>query len=284
MLPVGALQTSNGSNTVPAIATLIVTAGNTGVTITKIFNPITIKAGGKSVVTITLTNPNGTVAVLTAPLIDNLPPGVVISGYSGSTTCGGVVNAEAGGVTVTLTGGSIPAHGSCIVRFYVTAAVSGTYVNTLPAGALQTTLWTNAAAAVATLTVTGGGTTGVSLTKKFSPTSIKASGKSVVTITLTNPNSTAASLSSPLLDKLPTGMLISGYSGSTTCGGTVFADAGGSTVTLRGGSVPARGSCILKFYITVKSKGSYKNNLPVGALQTTDGSNAVAASATLTVN
>jgi uncharacterized repeat protein (TIGR01451 family) len=283
-LPVGALQTSNGSNGTAAVATLTATGGNTAVSLTKIFSPISIKAGAKSVVTITLTNPNGTVAVITAPLIDNLPPGVVISGNSGSTTCGGTVTAVAGGTTVTLTGGSIPAHGSCIVKFYVTAAVSGTYVNTLPAGALQTTLGTNAAGAVATLTVTGGGGTGVSLTKKFAPTSIKASAKSVVTITLTNPNSTAASLTSALLDTLPTGMLISGNSGSTTCGGTVSANAGGSTVSLTGGSIPAKGSCIVKFYVTVKSKGSYKNNLPVGALQTTDGSNAIAASATLTVN
>jgi hypothetical protein len=105
-----------------------------------------------------------------------------------------------------------------------------------------------------------------------------------VTITLTNPNSTAASLTAKLVDALPTGMLISGYSGSTTCGGAVTAEAGGSTVTLTGGSMPAKGTCKVTFYVTVKSKGSYKNNLPAGALQTSDGSNAVAASATLTVN
>jgi len=283
-LAAGALQTSTGNNAAAAVATLTITSGNTAVTLTKIFAPISIKAGAKSVATITLTNPNSTIAVLTAPLIDTLPAGVVISGYSGSTTCGGTVSADAGGSTVTLTGGSIPAKGSCIVKFYVTAALSGTYVNTLPAGALQTTLGTNAGAAVATLTVTGGGTSSVSLSKKFAPTSIKAGAKSVVTITLTNPNSTAANLTAALIDTLPTGMLISGYSGSTTCGGTVSADAGGSTVTLTGGSIPAKGSCIVKFYVIVKSKGTYINNLPAGALQTSDGSNAVAASATLSVN
>jgi len=40
----------------------------------------------------------------------------------------------------------------------------------------------------------------------------------------------------------------------------------------------------VKFYVIVKSKGTYINNLPAGALQTSDGSNAVAASATLSVN
>ena len=56
--------------------------------------------------------------------------------------------------TVGLTAeGLIPANGSCTVTANVTAAVAGSYVNTLPAGALQTNHGNNAAPAVATLTV-----------------------------------------------------------------------------------------------------------------------------------
>ena len=55
--------------------------------------------------------------------------------------------------TVGLTGGAIPANGSCTVTAKVTVAVAGTYVNSLPAGALQTSNGNNAAPAVATLTV-----------------------------------------------------------------------------------------------------------------------------------
>ena len=49
--------------------------------------------------------------------------------------------------------GLIPANGSCTVTATVTAAVAGSYVNSLPAGALQTNKGTNAAPTVATLTV-----------------------------------------------------------------------------------------------------------------------------------
>lgn len=49
--------------------------------------------------------------------------------------------------------GLIPANGSCTVTATVTAAAAGSYVNTLPAGALQTDQGNNAEPASATLTV-----------------------------------------------------------------------------------------------------------------------------------
>jgi hypothetical protein len=54
--------------------------------------------------------------------------------------------------TVSMAGGSIPAGGSCTVTVSVTAPVAGSYLNSLPAGALQTNKGNNAAPAVATLT------------------------------------------------------------------------------------------------------------------------------------
>jgi hypothetical protein len=55
---------------------------------------------------------------------------------------------------VTLPAGrTIPAAGSCTVTVNVTAAVNGSYVNILPAGALVTTTGTNAAPAIAILNV-----------------------------------------------------------------------------------------------------------------------------------
>ena len=57
-------------------------------TLGKAFNPATINAGGVSTLTITLSNPNASVATLTAPLVDTLPSGVVIAATpSVSTTC-----------------------------------------------------------------------------------------------------------------------------------------------------------------------------------------------------
>ena len=59
----------------------------------------------------------------------------------------------AGPSTVGITGGSIPANGSCTVTADVTASVAGSYFNSIPAGALQTSNGSNADPAVATLTV-----------------------------------------------------------------------------------------------------------------------------------
>ena len=124
-------------------------------TLSKAFSPVTINAGGVSTLTITLSNPNLGAANVSAPLIDTLPPGVVIAPFPNAhTTCGaGVVTV--GVNTVTLTGGSIlgGAPGTCTVTVNVTAAAVGNYTNTLAVGALQTTNGNNAALASATLPV-----------------------------------------------------------------------------------------------------------------------------------
>ena len=66
---------------------------------------------------------------------------------------------RARGSTVTLPAGrSIPANGSCTLSVAVTAALAGSYVNTLAVGALVTSNGNNAASAVATLTVLNVGT------------------------------------------------------------------------------------------------------------------------------
>ena len=178
-------------------------------TLGKAFSPATIDAGGISTLTITLSNADGTAASLTAPFIDTLPSGVVIAATpDASTTCGGATTATAGGSTVTLTGGSIPANGSCTVTVSVTAPLGGSYINSLPAGALQTSNGNNAAPAVATLTVNAPGVVAPTLGKAFNPATINAGGVSTLTITLSNADSTVASLTAPLIDTLPSGVVI----------------------------------------------------------------------------
>jgi hypothetical protein len=284
-LPVGALQTNLGSNVTAAVATLIVSAPvYIAPTLSKSFSPSTITPGGVSTLTITMTNPNNTVANLTAPLTDYLPSGLVISG-SGSTNCGGKYSGNSGGTSVTVTGGSIPANGSRTVTVTVTAAKAGSYVNTLPVGALQTNLGSNTTAAVATLTVSAP-VTAPTLSKSFSPSTITTGGVSALTITLSNANSSAASITGTLTDNFPTNVLVASTpAASTTCsGGTVTATSGGASVTLKGGSIPANGSCTVTVNVTANYQGTCTNTIPVGALQTSNGSNAAKAVATLTVN
>ena len=275
-LAVGALKTGNGSNTSTAVATLTVTA-IVAPLLSKSFSPASITAGGTSTLTITLSNPNTIAASLSSALIDAFPNGLTVSAL-GSTTCGGAVLGGKGSTTVTLSGGAIPASGSCKVTVTVTAAAAGTYVNSIAGGALRTSNGSCGSAAVATLTVTP--TVAPTLSKSFSPATIAAGGTSTLTLTLSNSDSTAATLTAPLLDHLPSGMTIDG-TGVTTCGGTVSAVKGTSHVILSGGTIPANGHCTVTVVVTTKTL--YDNIVPAGALQTSLGSSKTAASATLTV-
>ena len=268
--------------------TNVITATFCRPTIGVSFNPVIINAGGFSTKTITLINPNARPAALTAPLVDNLPVGLLIAATpNASTTCGGVLAAPAGGTAFSLTGGTIPggAPGGCTVTVNVTAAVGGTYINTLPAGSLQTSNGSNSVAAIASLTVippTGPPVLGVA----FSPVTISAGGVSTKTITLINPNATPAILTAALTDTLSAGLVIAATpNASTTCGGVLTAPAGGSAISLTGGTIPggSPGSCTVTVNVTASGVGNYFNTLPAGALQTTNGTNTAMVTATLTV-
>jgi hypothetical protein len=166
------------------------------------------------------------------------------------------------------------------VTVNVTAANPGSYINTLPVGALQTNNGNNTVQAVATLIVN----TAPTVSKSFNPSTITAGGVSTLTITLTNPNTTAATITEELRDTLPVGEFIATLpNASTTCvGGKVTATAGGSNVTLSGGVIPANGFCTIKVNVTVNSV--YINTLPAGVLQTDKGNSKTPAVATLIVN
>ena len=212
-----------------------------------------------------------------APFTDTLPIGLLVSG-SASNTCGGTASTPTTS-SVTLTGGAIPADGSCTLTVAVTTAVAGSYINSLAAGALQTSNGISAGVAVATLTVN----TNVTLTKSFSPATIKPGGVATLTITLTNSSNTVAKLTSPLTDTLPSGLVIAG-GGYTNCGGKYSGKTGGTTVIVIGGSIPANSSRTITVIVTAAVAGTYVNTLPAGALQTNLGSNIAAAVATLTVS
>jgi hypothetical protein len=116
----------------------------------------------EATLTITLANANLLVATLTAPFTDNFPAGLVIAGIPNvATTCGGsgAPTASPGGSAVTLPAGrTIPAGsatvpGFCTLTVNVTAAVAGSYVNTVPVGALQTSGGNSTTSSATTLSV-----------------------------------------------------------------------------------------------------------------------------------
>ena len=324
-LPAGALQTSNGNNAAPAVATLtvntpaVVPPAVVPPTLGKAFSPATINAGGVSTLTITFSNANSTPASLIAQFIDTLPSGLVVIASSVSSTCiesltaltaAGTSHSSAlfspawfviGPSAVGLVEGAIPANGSCTLTAQVTAPVAGSFTNSLPAGALQTDKGNNATPAVATLTVNAAGVViAPTLGKSFSPASINAGGVSTLTITLSNPNNTPASLTAQFIDTLPSGLLVIASSVSSNCieslaalsagvarSQALFSPAwfviGPSAVGLVEGAIPANGSCTVTAQVTAPVAGSFINSLPAGALQTDKGNSAAPAVATLTV-
>ena len=119
----------------------------------KSFAPSVVGTNSNSVLTLTLTNTYAN-AVRGAAVTDTYPAGVVNAPTpGGATTCGGAVTAVAGGNSVALTGGTIPASGSCTVTVNVRSAAVGSYANSVAAGGLTTILGFSDSAASATLTV-----------------------------------------------------------------------------------------------------------------------------------
>jgi uncharacterized protein YhjY with autotransporter beta-barrel domain len=121
------------------------------------FAPAAIAAGGTSQMRISFGNTNAVAAVLTQTLTDVLPAGMTVAaGGAGGTCTTQLVGATTGSGTVTYGGDAAIPAGGCSITVNVTARTTAPktdYTNTIPAGALQTTLGANPAGASGTLTV-----------------------------------------------------------------------------------------------------------------------------------
>ena len=267
-VPAGEVTSSEGPNSQDAQATLNVT-GLAPIIGTKTFGPLSfvhgylplysqpIPVGGKSTVTITLNNPNG-IALTNVTFTDNLPAtpavasgGIVVSPVpNASTTCGGTFVPVAGAKSVTLSGGTIPAGGSCNVRFDVvaespTSSAQSNITNLIPAGAVTSFEGpTNSSFSAAITRQTGG-----ALVKSFSPGTIDNNGTSLMTITVRNYNASAQS-GIGFTDNLPAGMTIADpaqpafasgdcqFATSTVASGfSVAAAPGGTSIVVSGGAL-----------------------------------------------
>ena len=249
----------------------------------KSFSPLSIPSGGTSRLSVTIFNPNG-FPLTNASWTDNLlrvQPGLSIASPVGLTnTCGGTVNAPAGGTTFSLSGGTVPAQsgatpGSCTVSINVTSTTVGNLINTIPAGTLSSAgiSITNTTPASATLNVTG--IPLPSVEKDFSPSTIWAGQVSQLTIEITN-NETGRSLTQvSLTDALPTNVFLANPVSSTMngCGASasLTAVSGGTSVTLTNGTIAPNSTCVITVNVTSSEQGSYVNSIPANSLQTQQG-------------
>src|SRR6266487_783359 len=260
--------------------------------INKTFTPISIAAGGTSLLRVTIFNPNP-FQLTNASWTDNLPAGIRVVGLTAN-SCGGTATAVAGTTTISLSGGTVPAQsgstpGSCTVSVNVTSTTPGNLINTIPIGALSSTgggtTINNTSPASATLNVSAAGVPSVS--KSFNPSTIWAGGTSQLSIVITNGANTMLTGAS-ISDTLPANVFLANPVSPTLtgCGGTasVTAASGGTSVTLNNGSIPSGSTCTITVNVTSNVQGAYTNRIPASALQNNQNlTNATAATARLTV-
>jgi hypothetical protein len=146
----GDLTTGLGPNTAGSGASLKATISAPAVSKVFALGP---DAWLASHVVVTLSNPNSFALSLTSAFSDNFPANVIGIGLPTS-SCGGTVAWIGTAQGVRLSGASLPASsggtpGTCTIDALVKMQPVGTYANTVPAGALQTFLGSNAAPATA---------------------------------------------------------------------------------------------------------------------------------------
>ncbi|HJX27188.1 MAG TPA: hypothetical protein VJ885_04700, partial [Thermoanaerobaculia bacterium] len=121
--------TSNtDSRTVP-LSVVTVSAPN----IAKSFSPNPIAVGGVSTLTFTITNPNAGTALTGVAFTDTFPAGLQVAATPNvsATGCGSpTFSPAAGNTSLTFSGGTIAASGTCTVSVNVTATTSGAKANT----------------------------------------------------------------------------------------------------------------------------------------------------------
>jgi len=274
--------------------------------ISKAFAPAGIQPNGVSTLTVTITNPIPNAAALSGvSFTDSFPANLVVATPNGLTnTCGGTATATAGSGSVSLTGGTVAVNSNCTVSVNVTASFTGAYLNST--GPVSSTNGGTGATASATLSVANPPT----ISKLFLPTSVPANQTTLLSFTITNPNSNSTPPNNDVTltgisvtDALPAGMTIASPNGaSNTCGGTLTATAGSTSLSLTGGTIapavglvaprrgPVRpqqtpiadGECFIAVLVQANATGNYNNT--TGAISANEsGPGATSNTATLTV-
>lgn len=290
-IPANGVTTTQGIRNSLAISGAI--AMRSGGAVTKAFLPTTIQEGGLSTLTLTLTNRNLSTATA-VDFTDAMPAGVTVANLV-SNTCGGTLNALPD-TSVVLTGGVIPPAtlpdstnvGTCLIRVRVTSATAGSYANAIAAGSFGA-VPINYPATTATLVVLT--PSPVSVAKAFNPATTVQTGTSLLTITLSNSGGIPAAITSFTDNLLTMGNLAvriaASPAPSTTCGGTLTATAGTTTISLTGGAIPAATSCQITVPVQAEANGltgARTNTLPPDSLVTPVGNNENTATAALTIN
>jgi hypothetical protein len=233
--------------------------------INKYFGLSSIAINGVSPLTIVMTNPAGNIIPLTGvAFVDPLPAGLVVATPSSLTTscASGSVTAAPGSSSISMTGATIPVNDSCQVTVNVMGTASGTVTNiTNP---VTSTNGATGNAATASITVTTVNLLAPPVIgEAFSPAIIAKNANSTLTYTITNPAANTLAITGLSFNNgLPSGLVVATPNGvSGSCGGTVTAVAGASSIALTGGTLGVGANCSIAVSVTGTAAGTFTNSV-----------------------
>ena len=244
-------------------------------TITKSFGAPTIPLNGTTSLTISITNPNSTVALTGVSFTDTYPAGLVTASLSGlSSTCGGTTTASAS--SLALSGGTIAPGTSCTITVNVTGTTAGIKNNSV-------TITSNEGGTGNTATASITVVAPPQLVKSFGAATIPLNGTTNIEFNITNPNATTPLTGVGFTDALPAGLVVATPNGITgACGGgTILASSGSGTISLANATLAAGAGCT--FFVNVTGVSPGVENNTTGPVTSNEGGTGNTASASITV-
>lgn len=264
-------------------------------TISKEFYPNAVTSNSLSTLTIRLQN-TGTSLLTNVNLLDVLPGnttnGVVIANPANVVnSCGGIVTALPGTLSISLSGGSILPQvnnvpGICTITVSVIGKGSNTTrTNTIPIGNVsatdeQSTVINPQSSASAALTIAN---LSIGVVKGFLPLTVYGGSASTLSVQLVNQNNVAL-YGIAFTDTMPAGMIIANPANlnTGTCGGVLTGNPGDGAFSFSGGELLPAGSCTLTLSVTMTQNDNLTNVIAARSVTTTNGAtNAQGAEATL---
>ncbi len=256
--------------------------------VVKSFNPVAGVAGSTATLTLAISNPNVTNTITFTSLTDALPSGMVVASPTATaTTClGATVTAVAASSAINIVGSpvTLPPSSGCLVRVRVVVPSGvGSYVNTIPAGSLSTSLGSNGSTTTAIFQVTPAN---VSVIKDFALDAIGVGQTTTLKLTFNNPTNVTATFTGTVIDSFPVGLVLAAPAlAATSCIGS------GNPVTTTTSlglpntrAIAPNGNCTLTAVVTSATKGAYTNTIAVGSASTSVGSNLGSSTAVLLVD
>jgi hypothetical protein len=281
----GIFYSANANPAGPGIATLNVTGDASllgAPNAVETFTPSTVAIGDISEMKIALSNQNA-VAITGAAITDVYPEHLINASANviAGNSCGGTVTALPNGNSIQLAGATIPVSG-CSVVINVTPTLAYVLVNHIgPVTSSNANTGADASAALYATYNAGAQLSAPTVSETFQPATVPVGVTSQATVTLTNSNASAIT-DVQFSDVYPQGMATA-PSGviSNSCGGTIAADIGGSSLTLSGGVIPANAPCSVVVGVQGAAAGSYDNH--TGIVTSANADFSADAVATLTV-